>query len=76
MAKRQKNKQFEAQLSNDTDVVKVDKSKPISANDLAKELGLSLFEFNKRYSSKIGKITNKTVINPKNANMIRKDFQK
>ena len=26
----------EAQLSNDTDVVKVDKSKPISANDLAK----------------------------------------
>ena len=66
----------EADVSADAAVVKVDKNKPISANDLAKELGFSLFELNKRYSSKIGKITNKTVINPKNANMIRKDCQK
>ena len=66
----------EVYLSADAAIHKVDKNKPINANDLAKELGLSLFELNKRYSSKIGKITNKTVINPKNANMIRKDFQK
>lgn len=66
----------EVYLSADAAIHKVDKNKPINANDLAKELGLSLFELNKRYSSKINKITNKTVINPKNANMIRKDFQK
>ena len=66
----------EVYLSSDAAIHKVDKNKPINANELAKELGLSLFELNKRYSSKIGKITNKTVINPKNANMIRKEFQK
>lgn len=62
--------------SKDADIQKVDKNKPINANDLAKELGVSIFDLNKRYSNKIGKITTKTVINPKNANMIRKDFQK
>ena len=56
-------------------VQKLDKNKPINANDLAKELGISVFELNKRYSSKFGKITTKSVISPKNANMIRKEYQ-